>query len=282
MPNGSAKHYCFTINNPTDEETQTLQAIGSERPEGILYLVYGREKGEEGTPHLQGFISFDKRRTLKWVKRLISNRAHLETARGTPKQASEYCKKDGDFEEFGICPRGAGARNDLKAVATQIKQGATLRAIAEEHPEVILRYGSGVQRLRMFHRPVERKVPEIWTLWGKTGSGKTRRVWEFADVERMWVHPGDRWFDGYDSHPAVLFDDFDGGWFKLSYLLKLLDRYTFQVPVKGGYTWWCPSTIYITSNLKPQEWYPNAHQEHRDALIRRLREFGTIQECHNY
>lgn len=134
-------------------------------------------------------------------------------------------------------------------------------------------------RLRMFHRPERPAPPQIWTFWGKTGTGKTRRVWEFANVDELWVHPGDRWFDGYDSQRAVLFDDFDGSWFKLSYLLKLLDRYMMQVPVKGGYVWWNPKTIYLTSNINPKDWYPQANEEHKAALKRRLTEFGHIQEC---
>lgn len=282
MSNGQSKHWCFTINNPIQEEEACLQALGHERPEGILYLVWGKEEGENGTPHFQGFISFGQRKRFNQVKSIISERAHIEKANGTPKQAADYCKKDGDYEEFGTVPAGQGARTDLAKCAKKITEGATFQEIATEFPSVALRYGNGIQRLRSLFRPKRSQVPEIWTLWGKTGTGKTRRVWEFADVEELWVHPGDRWFDGYDGQRAVLFDDFDGSWFKLSYLLKILDRYTFMVPVKGGYTWWIPNTIYITSNLHPEKWYPNALGEHKNALLRRLREFGHIQECKSY
>ena len=160
-------------------------------------------------------------------------------------------------------------------------EGQSFRQIAEEHPSTVLRYGSGVQRLISMVRPERRqRPPQIWCFWGKTGSGKTRRVWEFTDESKLYVHPGDRWFDGYDRQPAVLFDDFDGGWFKITYLLKLLDRYQpMSVPVKGGFTWWMPDTIYFTSNHHPREWYKGASQQHQDALLRRFREFGTIEEC---
>lgn len=185
----------------------------------------------------------------------------------------------GCFEEYGIIPGGKGTRTDLSQVVQAIQEGQSLRQIGETYPESTLKYGAGIMRLRMFHRPERAAPPEIWTFWGKTGTGKTRRVWEFADVDQLWVHPGDRWFDGYDSQSAVLFDDFDGSWFKLSYLLKLLDRYMMQVPVKGGYVWWNPKVIYLTSNIDPNEWYPQAHDQHRSALKRRLTEFGTIQKC---
>lgn len=275
----SAKHWCFTLNNPTDLERDTLEAIGNELPSPFVYLVYGNEVGESGTHHLQGFLSLSARKTLAWVKNAVSEKAHFEAAKGTPKQASTYCKKDNDFKEFGVLPKGKGARTDIKACVDAITKGETLREITKNHPEIILRYGSGVLRLRQHFRPTRDGPPQIWVFWGPTGTGKTRRVWEFTDPEKLWVHPGQQWFDGYDGHEAVLFDDFDGGWFKLSYLLKLLDRYVMPVPVKGAQTWWCPKTIYITSNIEPKLWYPQANQNHKDALMRRLTEFGTIEHC---
>ena len=278
MPTRQAKHWCFTINNYDQSTIERLRDASLE-PE-CKYIIFGKERGERTeTEHLQGFISFTKRKSLGPTKTFLGGKAHLEPARGTPAQAAEYCKKEGDFEEFGELPQGQGARNDLVEVAEKVKEGKRMRDVAEEHPAAFLRYGSGMCRLRQFYRPERTTAPTIWTFWGKTGTGKTRRVWEFADIDTLWVHPGDRWFDGYDGHQAVLFDDFDGGWFKLTYLLKLLDRYVFQVPVKGGYVWWCPTTIYITTNIDPQLWYPNANDDHRSALHRRLTEFGTIQHC---
>lgn len=279
MPPRQAKHWCWTLNNPTSDEEDTLLALGEELPENIAYLVFGRETGEEGTPHLQGYIAFHKKVTFNHAKSTISERAHVEGTKGTTKQAADYCKKDGDFLEYGQLPRGKGGRSDLVAVAEKLKEGKRLRDIAEDHPSALIRYGTGIIRLKNHYRPTREGHPSIWVFWGATGVGKTRRVWEFADVDELWVHPGDRWFDGYDGHKSVLFDDFDGGWFKLTYLLKLLDRYVFQVPVKGGYVWWNPTTIYITANQKPEEWYENSKEEHKRALLRRLREFGTIQHC---
>lgn len=281
MPSPQAKHWCWTLNNYTELELASLQALGNELPD-IRYIVWGKEIGEEKTPHLQGYVAFTKRKTLKSAKGLLSHRAHCEITKGSPKQASEYCKKDGDFEEYGQHPTGQGARSDISHCADLIKQGKTIREIADICPQILLRYGSGVQRLRMQYRPERTGPPELWVLWGRTGTGKTRRVWEFANKQELWVHPGQGWFDEYDGHKAVLFDDFDGSWFKLTYLLKLIDRYVFQVPVKGGHVWWAPTTIYFTSNINPKLWYPTAHDEHKNALLRRFREFGHIQECEKY
>lgn len=275
MPSQS-KHWCFTLNNYNDAHVTQLENLGASSE--VAYLVFGREIGENETPHLQGFVSFAKKKVFNSARRLLSEQAHLEVARGTPEQASTYCKKEGDFQEFGVLPGGRGSRTDLASVVEEIKKGASYREVTENHPSAVVRYGSGLLRLKQHFRPTPRNAPpEILVLWGPTGSGKTRRVWEFAQPEALWVHPGDRWFDGYDGHPSVLFDDFDGSWFKLSYLLKLLDRYQFQVPVKGGYVWWNPTHIFITSNIEPQEWFPSANEEHQKALKRRLTQFGKIE-----
>ncbi len=281
MTGGQAKHWCWTLNNHTEDDEEGIRTKGAQ-DQGVLYVAFGRERGESGTPHLQGYIQFARKCVLSRVKRIVGARAHCEVSRGTPKQASDYCKKDGDYQEVGVLQAGQGSRTDLHEVYLACKNGDSFQAICDRFPSAALRYGNGIQRVRQLTRPTRTAAPQIWVFWGKTGTGKTRRVWEYADSEQLWVHPGGAWFDGYDGHAAAVFDDFDGSWFKLSYFLRLIDRYAMPVPIKGGHTWWVPTTIYLTSNLKPEEWYPNAHAEHKAALMRRLTEFGTVRECTGY
>lgn len=261
-----AKHWCFTLNNHTTDEEAIIKAAFLTN--GVVYAVCGREVGDSGTPHLQGFVSFDKRRTLRGVKELLSPRVHLEPTKGTPKQASDYCKKDGDFFEHGICPRGRGERTDLESVRQRIISGGSIRDCFEEHFGVTLRYHRGLTTYIAL-----RAVPRTWAVdiqvyWGPTGTGKTRRAW--TEAPQAYIHPGGQWFDGYADQECAIFDDFTGADFKLSYLLKLLDRYPMQVPIKGGFVNWAPKKIFITSNLDPRTWYQEANQEHQAALFRRI------------
>jgi hypothetical protein len=62
---------------------------------GLRYVI-GQEVGDEGTPHLQGYINSDKKfrpiETLQWDKSI-----HWEAARGTKMENVEYCIKENDY-----------------------------------------------------------------------------------------------------------------------------------------------------------------------------------------
>jgi len=270
----SAKNYCFTVNNYSDVEHQALAQAGSELLESlaIRYLVFGREVGQSGTPHLQGFIAFNARKTLAYVKSVPGlSRAHVESAKGTPLQASTYCKKDGEYNEYGELPAGAGKRTDLEELYQLVKSGASKEEIADKFPSQFIRYRNSILALIADYQEERDWECDVQVLWGRTGTGKTRKVFDSHPSKDIYVHPGESWFNGYEGQPVVLFDDFNGSEFKLSYLLKLLDRYKMKVPVKGGYVQWIPKIIYITSNKDPQVWYLNAIEEHRNAMFRRIK-----------
>mgnify|MGYP000355268781 CR=1 FL=1 len=72
----SGRGWCFTINNYSDEEERRVHELRCE------YLVVGRERGEQETPHLQGFVYFKNARTLRGVRRLVCARGHYELANG--------------------------------------------------------------------------------------------------------------------------------------------------------------------------------------------------------
>ena len=131
------KSWCFTMNNYTAATEAHLQGLGG----SCEYLLYGREVGENGTPHLQGFIKFNQRKRFSQVRELLGNNPHLELARNIAASV-QYCKKDGDFTEVGeLVVGGQGRRNDLEDFKEAVKGGMySLDEIREHHSDVYARY----------------------------------------------------------------------------------------------------------------------------------------------
>jgi len=95
-----AKNWCFTINNYSIDDIQRLEDV-IDQTNLVNYMVYGKEVGEQGTPHLQCYVQFSVRKRFRQVKNLLGPKAHIEHARGSAFEASMYCKKDEDFTEYG-------------------------------------------------------------------------------------------------------------------------------------------------------------------------------------
>jgi Putative viral replication protein len=136
-PQSRAKRWCFTLNNYDDESQQRVRELATSSE----YLVFGREVGDSGTPHLQGFIIFKNQLRFNRVQELLPG-CHLSVAR-TVSQAAEYCRKDGDFEEFGTIPVDtSGKRSDIDCFKEAVENGEvkTFRDALLNHCSVYAKY----------------------------------------------------------------------------------------------------------------------------------------------
>lgn len=138
--NTRSRRWCFTLNNFSPEDVERLAGLGTH---GVKYLVAGRETGESGTPHLQGFIILDEPTRFNTVKALIGSNPHLEVARGSSKQAAAYCKKEDDSPiEIGTLPNGSGTMfQQYRAWVLEQERMPTSTQIANEFPGMWMRYG---------------------------------------------------------------------------------------------------------------------------------------------
>jgi len=136
-PNESrAKNWCFTLNNFSPEDEERLRVLGD--GDTVTYLCFGREVGESGTPHLQGFVSFVERTRFSNVIEAIGQ-AHLTVTRSV-QQSIKYCQKDGDFETFGVEPKGVGNRADIDLFKEAVKDGClSLSVLRENHSTLFAR-----------------------------------------------------------------------------------------------------------------------------------------------
>lgn len=87
-------NYCFTLNNYTENEIRDLEINIKQY---CKKAIVGKEVGEEGTPHLQGQLTFKKKTRITEIKKLAGfERTHIEKTNNI-KASEKYCQKDGDI-----------------------------------------------------------------------------------------------------------------------------------------------------------------------------------------
>jgi len=93
----SMRRLCFTLNNYSNTEIQVLEQLISQTSR--YKIIFGYEVGENGTPHIQGYIESANGRPKNFSvwKNVLGDRCHIEKARGNRQQNIEYCSKDGNF-----------------------------------------------------------------------------------------------------------------------------------------------------------------------------------------
>lgn len=209
--------------------------------DGCRYICWGKEIAPStGREHWQGYVIF--KRTAKFPKAKLwigaGDDTHVECRKGSRDEARNYCKKDGDFFEWGEF-EGRNIADIFKLNIAEIK---------EEYPLFYCRYHRGLEKLKQDQGEKWRSVEVTW-LHGPAGCGKTRMVMEMNDVFKC---DNMKWWDGYEGESILLLDDVDIEDFSnRRYMLNLLDGYRLRLEIKGGHTWAKWQQVYITSNWDP-------------------------------
>lgn len=191
------KKWIIVVNNWTQEEYEDLTTSASTL---WKYLIVAKEVGEEGTPHLQCFGILNNKRRLAQVKQLPGlSRAHLEMARGTPKEASDYCKKTGEtnYEEFGELPKSQGKRNEFERFREWLMEQETRPTDGElfcEFPSLYGRYRQNLEHIMDIIIPRPRLVP----------TGAELRDWQ-RNLDNL-IRPNGI-FNGNDRRVFVVVDE---------------------------------------------------------------------------
>nr|WDW25911.1 MAG: replication-associated protein [Canine stool-associated circular virus] len=274
-----ARCWCGTLNSvPTDfDGLQFFKAIEDK----LNYAVGQVEIGNEtGTVHFQFYLQLRRSQRLSWLKTKVSNEAHFEVAKGSPEQNKEYCTKvdtraAGPWEIGMMNTQGKAA--GLERATELIKAGTPVQEVAEFFPVIWVKHGRGLLDLRKTlklecdRRQIGPNGPELWVLYGESGSGKSRFVNEHWP-DAYWKTPYSQWWDGYAGHETVVLDDFKDDWMRLTDFQRLIDYYPLWVEIKGGSLPMMATRYVITSNVDPEEWYQRADKA--GTVMRRIRDFA--------
>ena len=116
--------------------------------------------------------------------------------------------------------------DDAKAVMS-------IMEIRRIHADAYTRFHGGVDKVVQAYRPQRKWMPRVFWLWGEAGVNKSRMAHAVLKGGTYFKPPDTKWFDGYDGGDVLVLNDVRKTPFTFSYLLDLLDRYDFQVEVKG-------------------------------------------------
>lgn len=278
--NAKIRDWCFTAYTWPAEGPQAA----AKAHDRVTYIIFSQERcPDTGRLHLQGYVQFEAPTRLSQASAILRELGlgspHLEKKRGTTAQAIAYCRKPESHVagpwEFGIEPKGQGARSDIQAVMEKVRAGASDKEIAEEHPVTFARMYRGINAVRsaIGFASQPRDVKTL-VIYGETGVGKSHSAFAlFPGAYRPHISAAAnvQWFDGLGDNKYLWLDEFRGASQRaLSELLTWLDKWPLMVRTSSGFvpaTW---TRVVITSNFHPKDWYPQAEPVEKEALQRRL------------
>ncbi len=280
-----SRRWCFTLNNPSD-----VSADDPQQWPAVRFVIWQKEAGTLGTPHLQGFVVWEQAKSLASCKAACP-RAHFEFSRGTVEQNVRYCSKCCDTcyaakntEDCENCKRlmgpwtrgtrpAPGKRNDLYDVQDMLDSGAPMREVARAYFPAFVKYHRGLEKYKLLITPPRHHRPEILVIIGTTGTGKSRFCKQ--QFPGAFWKSRNKWWDSYSGEDTVIWDEFYG-WVPLSILLRVLDWYPLTSETKGGSVQQLAHRHIFTSNVHPRDWYKNVPRVRVKALERRVLEFGAV------
>jgi len=261
----TSRGWALTLNNYSQDEYALLSSITT-----CKYYIIGREVGESGTPHLQGFFYWAKPIRMTALKKLCP-RAHWEATKGTPQQNIDYCSKEDPYPLISGDPpltqkEKGGVEVDRWAAAVAAAKSGDLESIPPDLLARCYRTWKEMKKDYMVTPSDALSTTGVW-LCGPAGCGKSRKARE--DYPNSYLKMANKWWDGFQDQDTVILDDLDLKHDVLGHHLKIWsDRYAFLAETKGGAITIRPKTIIITSQYTIDDiWHD---EETRAALKRRF------------
>lgn len=299
MANTKSRKYLLTINNPTDHDLDRQKIIDICMCLDPIYFCISDEiGGKENTPHTHVFIAFKNQRHFSAVQKAFRSVPHFDPCRGSAQENRDYVFKEGKWLEdpkgetnlrethfeYGELPiEEQGKRNDLEDMFQDIKDGRKPIEIINDNPR-LLRYIRQMKEAREMILAQTFSIgdhpKEVTYIYGSTGSGKTRSVYnKYSDV--FIASAGSKNpFDNYDGQSVLVLDEFRQD-FEISTMLRMLDRYPYQLPARYCDHWACYNKVFITSNWPLKDQYYKVKREDPEtyeAWLRRINHVIVMNE----
>lgn len=273
---------CFTVNNYEADYPDKIIFYLTQNEEKVQYLVCGEEIGDNGTPHIQGFIHLKanpKECGIKfWRNELPYGHAtHFSAARGTDEQNTKYCTKDGPFLQFGeeaiaeckwskLIETAKRSLTDCMEIDAEIfvKHYHQLKAIHDDYNHPKMEYTLAElrdwqrQALEKLKNQSERKI--LFIVDEEGGKGKSALAKHIMTTMKSWACQGGKINDlmyAYDeSAEYVIFDMArcnNPDYFPWNFMENLKNGWFTSTKYKGGMKMFNPPKIAVFMNESPPQ-----------------------------
>ena len=181
-----------------------------------------------------------------------------------------------DFDTWLKLENEKGSRNDLVELTQMIEAGASDYEIIQANKEAFARYNNYIENTRKAINEnkgsQERETLQVFYYYGDTGTGKTytarhnhdrRDIFVVSDYKNPW--------DNYKGQPIIILEEYRSNFYPTD-LLQYLDIYPLELRARYKNNYACWTTVYIISNIPPQDQYPNIDDHTKKAFYRRINE----------
>lgn len=306
--NTQSRKWSLVINNPQECGLDHSTIAEILRKFSPAYFCMADEIATTGTYHTHIFLYSPSPIRFSTVKNRFPT-AHIDKTYGSAKENRDYIRKEGKwaetdkaetnlpdtFLEWGDMP----AEKEEKApqmykLIQEVRDGISTADIIEGSPNLAFRVRD-IDTLRQTllsdrYASENRKI-EVWYIFGASGTGKTRGIYERHDAKdicRITNYRNGRGisFDGYTGQDVLVFEEFHSQ-IPIEDMLNYLDIYPLSLPARYSDRVACYTRVYITSNLPLEKQYRNVQWDSLEtwrAFIRRIhkvleyRADGSVRE----
>jgi len=251
-----SRNWCFTLNNWTEKDRGRLMSMYENK--FCRYLVFGHEIAESGTHHLQGYVNFPGPLSLRQLTKPFP-KCHWEAMKGTPLQASDYCKKqDPVYIELGTLPdRKRKPSKTSELVLKAIKEGKKVEQLREMFPSFMLYHQPKVEKWITYQNSKTSTFPSFYRLHD---SDPITRLTELHPKLKFIVIHELAEIEAYSDYHTVLFipEFFETKYNSFPRNNKILYKFGFEYKVLQckNFIIACPPKNSLRFNID-QEWYKN-------------------------
>ncbi len=306
--NTQSRKWSLVINNPQECGLDHSAIVEILRRFSPAYFCMADEIATTGTYHTHIFLYSPSPIRFSTVKNRFPT-AHIDKTYGSAKENRDYIRKEGKwaetdkaetkvpntFLEWGDMP----AEKEEKApqmykLIQEVRDGISTANIIEGSPNLAFRVRD-IDTLRQTllsdrYASENRKI-EVWYIFGASGTGKTRGIYERHDAKdicRITNYRNGRGisFDGYTGQDVLVFEEFHSQ-IPIEDMLNYLDIYPLSLPARYSDRVACYTRVYITSNLPLEKQYRNVQWDSLEtwrAFVRRIhkvleyRADGSVRE----